>query len=89
VQQGGEPQKLADPGPQFGGHFGNRVGRQILTGVDRLGPGDGQISTRPVGPFDQVARLWVSRMPGPPHHFYNLTLERVMGMRHTHQLTIV
>jgi hypothetical protein len=89
MQQGGEGKQFADPCPQFGRHLGCRVGGRILTGVDRLSPGDRQFGACAIRQSDQVAWLRVGRVSGSPQYLNNLVVQRMMGMRHSHYLVIV
>jgi hypothetical protein len=89
VQQGGEGQKFIDPGPQFGGQFGVCLALAPVVRLDDLRPRNGQFSARAVGQFDPVAGFRVGRVTGTPQHFYNLVIERVVRMGHTHHSDIV
>ena len=89
MQQGGERQKFGDPGPQFDLDFGSRLGQRRIVWNYAFRPRNGEFAARAIGQLDQVARLRVGRVPGAPQYFNNLVVQRMMGMRHTHQLAIV
>jgi len=80
LQQGGQPQKFADPGPQFRRQFVIRADRRRIVQVNDFRPRNGQFGARAVGQLDQVARLRVCRVPGSPQHINNLIVQWVVGM---------
>jgi len=80
VQQGGQRQKFADPGPQVWGQFVVRAGWRRIGRINDFGPRNRQFGPRSIGQLDQVARLRVGRVPGAPQHLNSLVVERVVGM---------
>jgi len=89
VQQGSEGQKFTDPGPQFWGQFVVRAERRRSSWINGFSPRNRQFGARAIGQFDQVTRLRVGRVPGPPQHITSLVVERMVGMRHTDHAAIL
>jgi hypothetical protein len=89
MQQGRERQKLGDFGPQFYRQLTSFSAGDWILGGHRHRPGSRQFRSRTIRQLDQIARLRVSRMPGPTDDFYGLVIQWVVGMDHTHHSDIV
>jgi YD repeat-containing protein len=62
-----------------------RAGGQRLRRACWNGPGAGQFCSAPVWQFDQVTWLWIGRVACQPQNLNNLIVQRMMGVRHSHQ----